>query len=323
MREDIIYLFAKKCERPEGHFWNFMNFFFCQVMVLYGLRSYRQLKKKFPDKQLLLIPSGSAGDFVLYSYYRHYLLRDLNKEEKETVLICAECNRASCQANGLVNAHFLPMSQIAALSMAFHYYGSNQIQITDAYRWCLFDYGNIQNPEVVPIVTKFDGDMSHLVANLEKIGCQKGNTVILSPYEQSITASGEQKPVRDFWLELAQMLKNQGLCVCTNCKGDAKEPPIEGTASIYPALNECEALVDIAGGAVILRSGFADFTAMSKGTTIVLYPSDVFYLKHKLWNDGSFNNHYELIYQGRMKEQTDRKKMIAEIVEKLKNEKNF
>lgn len=315
----IIYQIAKKCEKPENAFWNFMNFFFCQCMILYGKHAYQKVRKKFPDKQLLLLPIRNAGDILFHSYFRSYLLDYLQKKEEETLLLCAENTRKACEACGLKEIYLLPMPKISAISMAYHFYGQEQIDMIDAYKWCIFDYENIQKPAVKAKRPNFSGNPEQVAKALEQIHCTAGNTIVLSPYEKTLTVEKLPKPVPEFWTELAEALQKKGFCVCTNCKGDETEPSVPGTKSIFPALGECETLVNLAGGAVVLRSGFADFIRMTTAKTVVLYPSEVFLQKFRLWNQPVLN-HYEILYQD-MKNQAYRKRLIADIVEKLSHEK--
>lgn len=311
----IIYQIAKKCEKPENAFWNFMNFFFCQCMILYGKHVYQNVRKQFPDKQLLLLPTGSAGDSFIYSCFQSYLLKYLQKDEQDTQLLISETTREAYQSCGLTEICSLPMQQIVALSMAVHYYGQDYIKIVDAYQWCIFDYQNIQKLAVKPQKPNFVYQPEQVANALERIYCVAGKTIVLSPYEKTLSALSLPKPMPEFWTELSEALKKKGFCVCTNCKGDESEPPIPGTMSVFPALSECEALVNFAGGAVVLRSGFADFIRMTTANMIVLYPSEKFFQKFRLWNTAP-KNHYEIIYQD-MKNQAYRKRLIADIVEKL------
>lgn len=267
------------------------------------------------------MPANSAGDILLYSYFKKYMLQNIGKSEAETMLLCSDYDKRACQACGISEMHCLPMPQIAAMSMALHYYGAERINMTNVHVWCLFDYGNIQNPDITPMRPDFIGRREQVTNALLEIGCEPGRTIVLAPYEQSVTANHLKKPVPEFWEELAERLKALGFCVCTNCKGDEKEPPIKGTNSIFPALGECEELVNTAGGSVMMRSGFADFTAMSDGFTAVLYPTENFYYKFKIWIAEKYSNHYEFIYQDDMSDSSYRKEMTDRIVEKWCNEK--
>lgn len=317
-----MHKFAKKCELPEGSaFWSFMNFFFCQFMILYGSRVYKRIKKEFPDKQLIFIASKDAGDVVFYSYFKDYMFQLLKKNESDTILVCTNSNVNSYKALNISNIYPIPMPEVAALSMAYHYYGSEKMDLVNAYSWCLFDYGNIQNKDIKPQHPKFSVNKENLLSALSDIGCIPGKTVILAPYEQQITVEHELVPVWQFWSELAEALKNEGFNVCTNCRGDQSEPPIDGTKHIFPRFGDCEELISLAGYSIILRSGFADFTAMTDGTVIVLYPSARFWNKYRIWNSCDISNHHEIIYQGSIEDEAYRKKLIDEIVRKVQYEK--
>lgn len=299
-----------------------MNFFFCQFMVLYGLSIYKKIKKEFPDKQIVFIPGKSMGDIFVYCCFKDYMFDSLNVNEDETILICAYSSKNACNAVQISNIHPIPMSSLAALSMAYNYYGAEKLDMVNAYTWCLFDYGNIQNENIEPHPPSLPECKDKILKQLSDIGCVPGKTVVLSPYEQSFAAFGECTPVSLFWEELAKALKKEGYSVCTNCKGDEKEPPVAGTNSIFPRLNECHDFLALAGASVILRSGFADFTSMSSAAIVVLYPSEQYWQSFKIWSNESFPNHHEIIYNGSVEDKAYRRELINEIIKRVKYEKS-
>lgn len=317
----IPYIIAKKCEHPgKSTLWNSMNFFFCQVMVRYGIHIYKKVEAEFPDKQLFLIPTKDAGDFVHFSYFKNYMLDHLHIKEDKMMLICAESSMPSCRALNLSAVYPMPMSKLSALSMAYHYYGREKMKLTNAYVMCLFDYGNMQNESIKPCLPKFAFKRENVLLALSDIGCAAGKTVVLAPYEQAITAEKEQIPVSVFWEELAEGLKSEGFDVCTNCAGPPKEPPVRGTKRIFPLLQECEGLVETAGTAIVLRSGFADFAAMTQGKFIVLYPSKNYMDRYKLWNSRDLKSHYDIVYEGAIETKEYRKELIEKIIGMVKHE---
>lgn len=316
----LIYNFAKKCEIPgKSKFWNFMNFFFCQGMILYGMRIYKKIKKEFPDKKLIFIPSKSIGDVLFYCYFKDYMYDFIASNENDTILIWENDLSNVCKAFQISNVYHIPILKLAALQMAHHYYGTSKMDLSSVFAWCVFDYGNIKNKNIRPHLPELPDCKEKLLGQLSDIGCVSGQTVVLSPYEQTLTAYNECIPTMLFWSELAEALQKEGFCVSTNCRGDEKEPPIPGTSHIFPRLDECEELVTLAGAAVILRSGFADFTAMSSATMVVLYPSTQYWNYFKLWGTENFPNHNEIIYKGEFDDMEYRRELINEIIKLLRS----
>lgn len=319
MSQSIFYNIAKKCEYPgESSFWSKMNFFFSQAMVLYGKILYKKIKKSFPGKQLLLITSKSAGDCVFYGSFKKYLLDYIDKTDSETVLICTAENVRLYKAMNIPNIYPIPMYKLVAIAMAYKYYGREEIDMINAYSICVFDYGYGQNNILKPERPDFVCDEDKIPLILTNIGCTPGRTVILAPYEKTISAEKTAKiPVKIFWEELANALLERGFDVCTNCAGGDAEPPVLGTKRIFPDIGECDALVQSAGAAVVLRSGFADFAAMTGGNLTVLYPSRDFWKKFRLWNTEDFDNHFEIIYENGIEDAKYRKNLIEKIIKQV------
>lgn len=305
----------------KSRFWHFMNFFFCQLMILFGFQIYKKIRKEFPDKHLFFVPSKSVGDVLFYCYFKDYMFDYFGSDESKTILIWANENSNACKTFQISNVYPISMPKLAALQMAYNYYGTEKMDLVNAYSWCLFDYGNIQNKNIRPHHQALPDCREKLLSQLSDIDCVPGRTVVLSPYEQTLSAYQECVPELSFWSELAEALKNEGFSVCTNCRGDEKEPPISGTKQIFPRLNECEELVTLAGAAVILRSGFADFAAMSPVSLIILYPSARFWNYFKLWSAEDVSNHHDIIYKGSIEDTEYRRELINEIIKLVNHEK--
>ena len=318
----LIYKFAKRCELPgKSVFWNFLNFFFCQLMILFGLSVYKKIKKEFPDKRLLFIPSKSVGDVMFYCYFKDYMYDYIDSNESETILIWADGIVNACKTFQIPNVYPISMPKLAALQMAYHYYGIEKMNMVNAYPWCLFDLVNIQNKNIRPHPPALPDCREKLLSQLSDIDCVPGRTVVLSPYEQTLTSYRENIPEPSFWSELAEALKNEGFSVCTNCRGDEKEPAIPGTKRIFPKLNECSELVTLAGASVMIRSGFADFTVLSPAPLVILYPSSQYWNYFKVWGTDEFSDHHEIIYKGTIDEPEYRRELINEIIKMVKHEK--
>ncbi len=322
IRETLYQLakrFAKKCEVPgDSRFWRLLNFFFCQVMILYGTALYKKIRAKNPDKTLLLFSTNSAGDALMYGYFRDYLYRYIGSEE--VVHICSDYQSRPLEAIGARPLCPLGRGKIAALSMAAHFYGRDKIDIVTAYGTVIPDHRNITNKELRPHPPRFEFDSEAVDRQLAEAGCAAGKTVVLSPYANSLWDLGEKRVGPDFWHELAEALKDAGYCVCTNGAGGEAEPPVPGTKRIFPKFGECEELVSRAGAAVVLRSGFADYVALTRGTLITLYPSVAYWNRFQLGVEEIKNKH-ELICDGAWEDEEYRSELVTRIVGLIKNEK--
>ncbi|MBQ9828383.1 MAG: hypothetical protein IJM62_06850, partial [Lachnospiraceae bacterium] len=100
-------------------------------------------------------------------------------------------------------------------------------------------------------------------------GIRKGHTVLLSPY----AGHAEDIPML-FWRKLAEWLKREGYCVCTNISGEEKS--IEGTKGLSLDYSEVIDFVDKAGVFIGLRSGLCDIIAPTSARMAVIYPNQMF-----------------------------------------------
>lgn len=314
-----MYHIAKKCENPgDSRFWRFLNFFFCQAMILYGTALYKKIREDIPDKTLVLLSVNSIGDVMMYGYFKDYLHRYIGTED--TVLVCSENASRPLKAIGVRSLYPLGRGQIAAVGMASHYYGRSKLDIVPTLGIDILDHRNITNKELRPHPPAFEFESEAIDRQLAEAECSAGKTVVLSPYANTPQQIGETCPGPDFWQELAEALKAAGYCVCTNCAGGEAEPPVPGTKQVFPKFGECEELISRAGAAVVFRSGFADFVAMTRGTLVTLFPSAAFWNRFRLGGD-EIENHYELICDGPWEDKTYRSESVARIVGLIKNEK--
>ena len=291
----IAYRIAKKCEWPQNTFWDFANFFFCQAMILRGLSVYKKIRREHPDKKLVLFPTNSAGDVALFGRFSQYLYNNILEKEEGALLICSEYLTKPMRSIGITNIYPINGNDVAALSMMNHFYGEERTGISPAYAFEIGDFANIQ---IKPNHLRFDNHPERVSCELKNAKCLAGNTVVLSPYENSVSDWGEKPLSMDFWSKLASALKSEGFDVCTNCAGGEKEPPVPGTERVFPSYGDSMELVSQAGAAVAIRSGFVDFISMTPGTLVTLYPSINFWKKNSLCQNQSdkFINHMEIVY---------------------------
>lgn len=98
-----------------------------------------------------------------------------------------------------------------------------------------------------------DNYAEELQTMFERNGLVLGKTVILSPYTQSL----KEVPM-EYWVRLANYLKNMGMSVCTNAFGAQK--PILNTIKIDLPFCKMTQFLNMAGYFVSCRSGIDDIT---------------------------------------------------------------
>lgn len=103
---------------------------------------------------------------------------------------------------------------------------------------------------------------------VEKYCIEKGNTVILNPYANTINGIDIM-----FFELLAQALKQSGFKVITNISSETQKP-IKGTDGLITTLNESYHLSEYCGFSIGLRSGYYDFIAYSNCKIVTLFPEN-------------------------------------------------
>lgn len=150
-------------------------------------------------------------------------------------------------------------------------------------------------------------DDPQMVEQLEEIFrehfLEEGNTVILSPYANTVT-----NPSKEFWQDLVAQLKEQGFIVCTNSCGST-EPAIPGTMPVFIPFDITIPAIEKAGYFIGLRSGLCDFVAAADAKKIIIYPNRIyvngpliqFYSLNKM---GLCNDAFEYVYDDMNPERT-------------------
>lgn len=163
-----------------------------------------------------------------------------------------------------------------------------------------------------------------VVKQLDEIFCdyflEEGNTVILSPYANTVT-----NPSKEFWQDLVIQLKEQGYVVCTNSCGST-EPAIPGTLPVFIPFDVTIPAIEKAGFFVGLRSGLCDFVACAKAKKIIIYPNRIyvngpviqFYSLNKM---GLCSDAFEYVYDDMHPERT--LKEVVHVLEEQSKEINF
>ena len=293
-RKSLIYKFAKKCEKPDNSvFWQIMNCIFSEVMIKMGFLLYLYYKHRYPNTELLFIPSADAGDLLFLRYSYPYIQKIYGTDTK---LFLDGRNKKIAEVLGLPNVELVSQLQIVPLAKAFYYYGDKKLKrLHSVYHWCFFDMQDATDAYIkdTPVYQVDQKAVEEIFISNNLI---PGKTVVLAPYEQGITSSGYSIIPQHVWEELAYILTKNEYTVCTNCKGDALEPVVKGTSHVFPTLDNISAFVAKAGYMIAIRSGFCDFTVDTSAKKVILYPSDRYYERWSVYNFGCKGDCMELQY---------------------------
>jgi len=126
-------------------------------------------------------------------------------------------------------------------------------------------------PEDFPLALPFISDEQRKKAKqlFDSYNLTENKTVILAPYSNSMR-DYSKRSVQTFE-KIASKLAEKGYTVCTNV--DRGNPnPIKNTVAVSPPLDLLIPFVDLAGYAIVFRSGFADIVSRSSAKLFVLYP---------------------------------------------------
>jgi len=162
---------------------------------------------------------------------------------------------------------------------------------------------NIKNSEKrfsIPIVDY--ETRNSVLLKLEKMGFEKGKTIVINPYSNVI-----KDELTDFWNSLVQELKKLKFKVITNVVGDQK--PISGTVGMHTTWGEIISMAEFSGTVISIRSGFNDLLQFAQCRLVNIYPvkylnglpREKSYINYSsLFTNNS--NHLDLIIENEMHE---------------------
>lgn len=136
-----------------------------------------------------------------------------------------------------------------------------KINMLDMYKYLFFHLQESDNFSY-PVLNEDELCVKKL---FEQNNLEKGNTVILSPYANTVVGYSV-----DFWIELSEKLNEKGYCVCTNCGRNEKAIP--GTKRFSFGLEIAQKVLDYAGFFIAIRNGFCDIVCNSDAKKIIIYP---------------------------------------------------
>lgn len=288
-RSTKLYRFLKKCETPstDSSFWLVLNISFNISLVLFGRCLIRILNiGNKSGSQYVLMSSMNMGD-LLFLYRNLDLLRKENGFTQITI-IADKVFLKPLQALTIDNIKIVPYWKIMAMDKAVQLYPDKYPYIVMSQPWYFHGLNsNNSLAEFRPIPCSVSKEtIQQLFPKPE----MQGNTVILSPYEQTVSFHGLELLPLSFWNNLSLRLKEKGFFVFTNCNGKT-EIPIDGTNEFFPKMNELAGAVEYAGFCVSMRSGFTDWISSANlKREVILYPNRKyfeFFNMRTLWGKNS------------------------------------
>lgn len=127
----------------------------------------------------------------------------------------------------------------------------------------------IDTPFVYPIIDEISAESAAEIN--EQYILDKERTIILLSYANSFKKTLN----KEFWLKMAQRLKEKNYIVYTNVAGE--EQPIEGTEPFKVSFNELYYVTDKVKCFIGLRSGVLDFLAMTDAKILNITPFPYWY----------------------------------------------
>ena len=223
-----------------------------------------------PDWLYLFVPC-SIGDFLIASGLSYAVQAKKNKSA--TVLIAQErMKNLAVTYENVAGEIFLPMDLLKATDTFIRgtetyerdnfIYGNfhmddkraydQTLTAVDKYKKFVFDLPQ-DTPLAYPIIKSLDYEN---ISNLRGKYILNKRTIILLPRAKTLKNLDE-----NFWVTMAQRLKEKNYIVYTNVAGDEK--PVEGTLPINTNFAELYYIADKVKCFIGLRSGVFDFLAMT------------------------------------------------------------
>ena len=309
----IIHNFLKKCETPptESAFWILMNLLMNYVLIIVGrfLLNNFQMKEN-REKNYVLVSSKNMGD--LLALYRSLNELKYRNGFANITLISDAMFETPLKALKVNDYHIVPFWKIIAMGKELQACPDRYPNIVQSAPWLLYGIENKNPHGVVPPLPCSVSEKS--LKAIFPFDDMKGNTVILSPYEQTVTNYGLKLLPMEFWVMLANRLQKHGFYVFTNCNGKT-EQVIEGTTRFFPRMGELAGSVQYAGYCVSMRSGFSDWISSAHlKKEMVLYPTRRFYEYYNLKMLWGKTDVFEYIYGESELSVTDLVDMIVQYI---------
>lgn len=263
-----------------------------------GKRIHDRLVRKYGKIPIFVCPYTGTGDiYLIGTFWRQYLEQN-GIEDYVFLVITRACEKVArlfeirnvevfsqkVECACLIQYYMLCPEQgkIKVLNDSWYqihtnplewFRGYKGLEFTELFRRFVFGLPDTAKPKH-PV---FPNVESELVPVFQGDNLQPGNTVVLSPYSNTLADLPD-----DFWVKLARHLLLEGFRVCTN-SGGSEEPAVEGTVPVSVSLEIAPQFVEMAGYFVGVRSGFCDIVSGTKARKVILYDS-----RNRFFNGSAF-----------------------------------
>lgn len=252
----------------------------------YGRYIYRKIMCLYGNVPMFICPYTGTGDiYLIGTFWKQYIEKN-NIEGYVFVVITGACKKVAELCN-IENVYLVKDKREVPAMLSYYrlcpnkvnikvlndcwgeihtnqiewFRGYKELYFTRLFREYVFDLGKDSRP----LHPTLKDRLNEVIEIVEQNHLQKGKTVIISPYSNTLS----DLPMV-FWENLTEYLLAQGYIVCTNSSG-ATEPAIKGSIPIFFPLNIAPQLIEWAGVFIGVRSGFCDIISNAKAQKIILY----------------------------------------------------
>lgn len=245
-----------------------------------GREIYIQLRENGAQGTIFLCPYPGTGDIYLIGLYLNQYMKE-NRIDRYALVVCSNACKKVAELFGIhtiliaetevhavisyarvigmqklsvqvLNDSFGEQNAIAKLR------GYKNINFKTMYTDCIM---HLKDKTVHPPCVKEDAEIF-----FEQYHFQKGKTVLLSPYANTVNGLPDT-----FWEMIVNILQADGYDVCTNIASD-DEMPVKGTEGIFIPYQMIIDFLNKAGYFIGIRSGLCDIISTTVAQIFVLYP---------------------------------------------------
>lgn len=268
------------------------------VEAVKGAKIYKNLIRKYGDVPIFICPYTGTGDIYLIGAFWEQYLEKNKIDDYIFVVINNVCKKVADifniknieVLNGIDESEYLIRYYMldnkkcnlkilndgwgkTHINCIERFRGYKGLDFTKMFRKFVFDLPDDVKPKH-PILKNVDEEIDVI---FKEKGLEYGNTVILSPYSNTLA----DLPL-ELWENIAKDLLDRGMIVCTNSSGES-EPAILNTISLFFPIGIASQFVEKAGYFIGVRSGFCDIISSADAKKIILYDA-----KNRFYNCSAY-----------------------------------
>lgn len=213
---------VNKIARPvEKHYPVFLNKLMNMCFAILGSFYYSKLKRKYPGYTFLITFTRSAGDIMFLRLMLNNLLEHC-KIDKYIFIIDDVSGYRAARAIGLENLYPTSAIQQHSLLQYFNMKSHMRNNIFNIFPWAMYDYKSSTKFQATHLNTQCDREKiaSYFLNN--KLDHKK--TIILSPYEKTVSLLLLPVPGNKFWENLLWSLLHEAIAFVPIVPGMPQSP---------------------------------------------------------------------------------------------------